>query len=193
MKYNKEIQIQQRDNMYKYLHQLVDAECTRRSLRKYDFGRSTRAMAGFYAYDYVAANGMTGDIPDNSVGCIRAYDTLQRIPAEKVPEVMNAFYRMLAPGGWLLTGTPSIDDGEGRPGRGAFQDPSHVSYWSQNNFLYYTNRKFADLVPAYKGRFQQVTLRTAYPGDWHRQHYVPYVYCDMSAMKGQRQAGFSEI
>ena len=31
--------------------------------------------------------------------------------------LMNAIYRTLFPGGWLLTATPSTD------GRGAFQDP----------------------------------------------------------------------
>lgn len=42
--------------------------------------------------------------------------------------LMNAIYRALVPGGWLLTATPSTD------GRGAFQDP-HCSFWN-NSFWY---------------------------------------------------------
>ncbi len=41
---------------------------------------------------------------------------------------MQEAHRCLTPGGWFLTLTPSTD------GRGAFQDPTHVSFWNSNSF-----------------------------------------------------------
>ena len=51
-----------------------------------------------------------------------------------VVELMNAIYRALVPGGWVLAATPSTD------GRGAFQDPTHCSFWNVPNSFWY-NRK----------------------------------------------------
>ena len=55
------------------------------------------------------------DLPDSSVGVIRAFDFLEHV-ADKVA-LINELHRLLAPGGLLLSTTPSTD------GRGAFQDP----------------------------------------------------------------------
>ena len=55
-------------------------------------------------------------LADGSVGVIRAVDFLEHV-ADKVA-LFNELYRVLAPGGLLLSETPSTD------GRGAFQDPT---------------------------------------------------------------------
>jgi hypothetical protein len=45
--------------------------------------------------------------------------------------VMNEAYRVLQPGGIFDIEVPTTD------GRGAFQDPTHRSYWNLNSFLYF--------------------------------------------------------
>ena len=138
---------------------------------------------------------------DASIGCIRAYDFLEHIPhcrdsacrhgAHGEPlctvGMMNEIYRVLVPGGWLISRTPSTD------GRGAFQDPTHCSFWNLNSFWYYTRREQAQYVAGITCRFQATRLWQAFPSDWHRTHNIPYVYADLVALKGQRQPGVTEI
>jgi hypothetical protein len=100
---------------------------------------------------------------------------------------MNLAYTKLAPQGWLLVDVPSSE------GKGAFCDPTHVSFWNDLSFRYYTDRNFSKYIPSYTGRFQEVVLKSYMPSDWHRDNNVPYVRCDMSALKGQRQAGWQYI
>lgn len=69
---------------------------------------------------------------DNSVDEVRAYDFLEHIPIGKTVGVVEDIYRVLKPGGLFGHHTPSTD------GRGAFQDPTHVSFWNINSWLYYT-------------------------------------------------------
>ena len=70
------------------------------------------------------------ELPDNSVGLVIADDVLQRVADVRL--LMSEIHRVLAPGGMLISRTPSTD------GRGAFQDPTHVSFWNENSFWYYT-------------------------------------------------------
>lgn len=129
------------------------------------------------------------ELPSNSVGCFRAADFLEHIPASHVPDLMNTLYDLLVPGGFLLTSTPAVCDDEGRAGRGAWQDPTHVSGWSSNNFWYYTDRNFAKYVPEIQCKFQTVRLFNYYPSDWHRFHLIPYVVADLCAHKGGHHPG----
>jgi len=123
---------------------------------------------------------------ESSVGVIRAHDFLEHLP-DKVG-IMNEIYRVLTPNGWLLSQTPSTD------GRGAFQDPTHVSYWNQNSFWYYTNAGYAKYAPAIKCRFQAKRLMTYFPFDWQRQNNIPYVLAHLVALKGdERVPGLVEI
>ena|GEM_PF-6881408 len=59
---------------------------------------------------------------DDAVGAIWAPEVLQRISDRAT--FFNECHRVLAHSGLLFTETPSTD------GRGAFQDPSHVSHWN---------------------------------------------------------------
>jgi SAM-dependent methyltransferase len=119
------------------------------------------------------ANGL--DLPDSSVGVIRAVDFLEHV-ADKVG-LINELYRLLAPGGLLLSQTPSTD------GRGAFQDPTHVAYYNENSFWYYTDAKYRNFVPEIKAGFQISRLVTSFPSDWHRAHNIPYVTANLIALK----------
>lgn len=125
-------------------------------------------------------------LKDNSVGVIRAFDAIEHL---KSPiHTMNEAYRVLAPGGFLFIQVPSTD------GRGAFQDPTHVSFWNENSFWYYTRASHARYIPDFKGRFQLAKLRSYFPGDtldeegrlvpgFHRQNAIPYVEAHLIALK----------
>lgn len=113
--------------------------------------------------------------PDNSVGLVRAMDFLEHIPDSV--GLMNEIWRVLADGAFLLSGTPSTD------GRGAWQDPTHVSFWNENNFWYYTDRGYAQYVDGIKCRFQKMRVETYFPTGFHRKHDIPYVYADLAAIK----------
>jgi glycosyltransferase involved in cell wall biosynthesis len=126
------------------------------------------------------------DLPDNSVGVLRAVDFLEHIP-EKIA-LFNEFYRVLAPGGLLLSLTPSTD------GRGAFQDPTHVSFYNENSFWYFTDATLARFVPEIRCRFQTSRLVTYFPSDWHRTNNIPYVAANLIAVKdGVRNGGVLAI
>jgi hypothetical protein len=86
----------------------------------------------------------------------------------------------------LLSLTPSVD------GRGAFQDPTHVSYWSDNNWWYFTDVAYQRFVPAITARFQTSRCITYFPSDFHREHNIPYVKFDGVALKpgGIRNGGY---
>jgi len=91
---------------------------------------------------------------------------------------MHEVYRCLAPQGWLLSQTPSTD------GRGAFQDPTHVSFWNSNSFWYYTRKdqnRFIDCSV----RFQANRVNNLYPTPWHREHEIVYVRADLLRVDGR--------
>jgi glycosyltransferase involved in cell wall biosynthesis len=122
------------------------------------------------------------DLPNSSVGLIRVIDFLERV-SDKIA-LFNEFYRLLAHGGLLLIHTPSTD------GRGAFQDPTHVAFYNENSFWYYTDRNFAQFVPGISCRFQVGRLATFFPSEWHEQNRISYVYANLIAIKdGPRQGG----
>ena len=68
---------------------------------------------------------------DNEVDAIKAVDFLEHIPIGKTIFVIEEIWRVLKPGGIFEHVTPSTD------GRGAFQDPTHLSFW---NILQEMNR-----------------------------------------------------
>lgn len=70
---------------------------------------------------------------DNSVDEVRAFDFLEHVPIGKTIFVIEEIYRVLKPDGIFEHFTPSTD------GRGAFQDPTHVSFWNVNSWFYYTD------------------------------------------------------
>ena len=119
---------------------------------------------------------------DGSVGVIRAIECLSHV-SDKVA-LMNECYRVLAHGGMMHILVPSSD------GRGAHQDPTHVSYWNENSMWYYTDLHYAKYVPEITCRFQNSRTYTTYPSAWHEQHDISYVVSNLVAIKdGPRIAG----
>ena len=66
---------------------------------------------------------------DNSIDVVRAHDTVEHLHDRL--HTMNEIWRICKPGALVELLVPSTD------GRGAFQDPTHVSYWNINSFRYY--------------------------------------------------------
>lgn len=179
----------------------------RNGLTMLDLGAAHNPAPGFVAVDLQDA-AIECDVrfglplPDSSVGAIRASDFLEHMNTcadsscthgadgtspRCVVGMMNEFHRVLAPGGWLLTHTPSTD------GRGAFQDPTHSSYWNPNSFWYYTRSDQARFVRGITCRFQVARLWQGFPTPWHRENNLVYVDADLVALKDQRQPGICEI
>lgn len=78
---------------------------------------------------------------DCSVDEIVAYDFLEHVHTDKVIFVMSEIHRVLKVGGILDFMVPSTD------ARGAFQDPTHVSFWNVNSWLYFTNKDWNAMYP----------------------------------------------
>jgi len=93
-------------------------------------------------------------LDDNSVGVIWASHILEHLHDKH--KIMCEIHRVLVDGGWAFIQVPSTD------GRGAFQDPTHVSYWNENCFWYYTKKDKAAYIRNNNVRFQAFKLDTFY-------------------------------
>lgn len=165
------------------------AWCKRNNLMAIDMGAAHNPTPGYATLDMHEPADLHGDVfeileslDDNTVGVIRAVDFLEHIP-DKV-RLWNEMYRVLAHGGMVLSLTPSTD------GRGAYQDPTHNSFYNQNSFWYFADENYRKFVPELKMNFQISHLSTYFPSDWHKQHQIPYVNANLIAIKdGGRQGG----
>lgn len=72
---------------------------------------------------------------DSSVDEVRAHDILEHLRSKF--HTMNEIHRILRPGGILDLFVPTTD------GRGAFQDPTHVTWWTPNDLFYFCH-EFAE-------------------------------------------------
>jgi glycosyltransferase involved in cell wall biosynthesis len=130
---------------------------------KLNLGCCDAAIAGFVNVDIVAGPGVdqVADLAapwpwsDNSVEYVRAWDIIEHLP-DKIM-TMNEIYRVLMPGGRAEIAVPTTD------GTGAFQDPTHVSFWNRRSFLYYEagnpyRERFANSY-GIKARFRTVSER----------------------------------
>jgi SAM-dependent methyltransferase len=103
---------------------------------KLNLGCSDRLLDGFINIDITPGPGIqVADLrfdwpwPDRSVELVVAHDIIEHLP-DKI-HTMNELHRVLMPGGKAEIIVPTTD------GPGAFQDPTHVSYWHERSFLYY--------------------------------------------------------
>jgi predicted SAM-dependent methyltransferase len=88
---------------------------------------------GFGCVDLVCNCNEIIPLDSNCASEIHANDFLEHINNDKRIHIMNEIWRLLKSGGIFYSFTPSTD------GRGAFQDPTHFSFWNQNSFYYYTD------------------------------------------------------
>lgn len=78
--------------------------------------------------------------PDDSVDEVRAQDFLEHVPRDKQIFVMNEIWRVLKRGGVFISSTPDAEYGQG-----AFQDPTHLSFWTENTWLYFSHPAYREL------------------------------------------------
>ncbi len=181
LRYNAEIQ----NNVYrihdKYIEDLAEAWARREGLRVVEVGGRMNAKAGYETVDLRDAD-IIADLnekwpfEDNSIGCLRSYDVFEHL--RDTIHTMKELYRVLAPGGYAFIQVPSTD------GRGAFQDPTHKSFFNENSFLYYTTRdknKYID-CPV---RFQAIRL---YTGDKDAEG-VCWTVCHLTKLSNDRVPG----
>ena len=186
LKHNQEIQ----DNVLRIYDQhilpMLLAWAKRQGLRAIELGGRIAPWSGFETVDLKDADiihdlNTPWPFADSSVGVIRAMDVLEHL---KDPIfTMKEMYRVLTPGGWVILQVPSTD------GRGAFQDPTHVSFWNENSFLYYTHRDFAKYIDT-PVRFQAARLYTT-P---HEGRHVCWTHAHLVSLKeGYTPPGVVEI
>jgi O-antigen biosynthesis protein len=173
-----------------YIEVCALAWARRQGLIALDLGSYQARRPGYLGVDKRRGEGVdvVCELPDrlpfgdSSVGVVRAMDFLEHV--EDKVTLMNELYRVLAPNGLLLSMTPSTD------GRGAYQDPTHISYWNENSYWYYTDANYQRYVPEITARFQLSRLVTGYPSIWHQEHLIPYVTANLICLKGgPRQGG----
>ena len=159
----------------KYIYQIAEKWCDENGLKKIDLCGGHSKPLGYLSVDM-----LNGDIiadlnerwpfEDGEVGLFRAHDALEHL---KNPiHTMQEAYRCLTDNGWFLTMTPSTD------GRGAFQDPTHVSFWNSNSFWYYCKSDQARYInnPV---KFQLNRIKNFYPNDFCKLHEIVYVKADL--------------
>jgi SAM-dependent methyltransferase len=155
-KHNVEIQ----DNVYhlydRYIESLADKWAFDRGLKRVELGGRMAARVGYTTVDLREAEvlaDLNGRWPfeNSSIGVVRALDTFEHL---KDPvHIMRELYRVLASGGYAFIQVPSTD------GRGAFQDPTHRSFWNENSFYYYTDHRWNRYIDC-PVRFQSLRCYT---------------------------------
>ncbi len=141
------------------LSPMLDAET---DLKCVDLGCGPHKPAGFVGVDITDRPGVdvVADLnqrfpfPDSSVDVVRAHDLIEHLP-DRI-HTMNEIWRICKPNATVDIRVPSTD------GQGAFQDPTHVSFWNINSFAYYAENfpEHLDLCRSYgfHGTFSIVKL-----------------------------------
>jgi glycosyltransferase involved in cell wall biosynthesis len=147
-----------------YARLLAEKDAEDKNLLKIDIGGGLNPYPGYKTVDIRKEADWVADLnngiplPDNSVGVLNASHILEHLHDKH--KIMCEIHRVLAPGGWVFIDVPSTD------GRGAFQDPTHVSYWNENSFLYYTDSYLANFIDNKTIKFQQYRKETWFPNEW---------------------------
>ena len=185
---NAKIQIETWNLHDKYFYAMCEKWATDNSLLKLDLGGAFSSPPGYLSVDLEPSQ--AGDpypniicdlnkewrFKDGTVGVIRAHDILEHL---KDPmHVMKEAYRVLAPNGYFLISVPSTD------GRGAFQDPTHVSFWNSNSFWYYTRQETGKYIKS-PVHFQELRLINHFPSDWHKEHNIVYTMAHLMKNEGR--------
>lgn len=102
---------------------------------KLNLGSSDRHFDDFVNVDLAEPCDVIADLSkpwpwsESTIDEIRAFDIIEHLPDKLL--TMNEAWRVLKPGGLFDIIVPTTD------GRGAWQDPTHVSFWNRNSFFYF--------------------------------------------------------
>jgi SAM-dependent methyltransferase len=188
---NQQIQTETIKMGHNWMQKLAERQTELEGLMKVDLGGGIDPLAGYTVLDQYGGH-ITCDLnnhfplEDNSVGVINASHVLEHLkdPIHSMKEIQ----RVLKHGGWAFIQVPSTD------GRGAFQDPSHISFFNENSFFYYTKHDQARYIRK-PVRFQSYRLDTGFPNQWWKDNHIPVVFANLVSIKEQtpRFPGLLEI
>jgi len=173
---NAEIQLAAHASYRRYVQPLAQIWAADNGLHCLDLGGGIDGAPYYETVDIAGDPDITADLQDtwpfadDSVGVLRASHVLEHLPDPI--HTMREAHRVLAPGGFFLIEVPSTD------GRGAWQDPTHCSFWNEHSFRYYTDDRWARYLPDFRERFQVslLTTETLAP-------HVPVVRAHLIALK----------
>jgi len=179
---NKEIQQLQWANYNQYIYLMAEKWAADNSLMKIDLCGGVNRFKDYTTMDLQNADiigdlNETWDLEDNSVGVLRAHDAVEHF---KDPiHTMNEIWRVCKHGAFVIIDVPSTG------GYGAFQDPTHRSYWNKNSWWYYTHpnyRKFIEGAGCIC-KFQNIRTTEYYPSKWHEDNKILYTSAHLIAIK----------
>lgn len=190
IKHNAKIQVDNVAIGNAYLEPMILSWAKRHGGIMLDMGGAHGKPAGYLSVDMWGDPDIKLDITkeplpfgDNEVSVIRCSDFLEHIKPEFVVSVMNEFYRVLKPGGYLITHTPAF------PSKASVQDPTHVSFWCSNSFWYYSDTPQLKYNHEFKGLFHVLLNQEVYPDEWCVQYDIKFVDCIMVKLAGNKVAG----
>lgn len=109
---------------------------------KLNLGACDRKLDGFVSVDICPPADQIADLAqrwpweDSTIDAIAAYDIVEHLP-NKI-HTMNEAWRVLKRGCLFVIEVPSASHGAG-----AFQDPTHKTFWTRNDFQYYQEGSLA--------------------------------------------------
>jgi O-antigen biosynthesis protein len=165
---------------YENARKLAERDAELKGLMKIDIGGGISPLNGYTTIDIADADIISDlnegiPLPDNSVGVINASHVLEHL---KDPyKSMKEIHRVLCHGGWAFIEVPSTD------GRGAFQDPTHVSFWNENSFTYYTEAGRAAYIRNKDVRFQSYRVETLFHNEDMKHQNIPVTIAWLVAIK----------
>ena len=174
---NKEVQEQVDKNYCMHAEKMYMKWAKDHNLLCLDLGGRFNCPTGCESCDLRDADhvfDLRGDWPfeDGSIGVLRAYHLLEHLP--DTIDFFNKAYQKLAPGGFLLIEVPDF------LGLGGVSDPTHIKFFNERSFGYFTNQNLAKFIqPQYTGKFQ-VARQAKY--NW--EDGVTVISCQLIALKG---------
>jgi glycosyltransferase involved in cell wall biosynthesis len=159
---------------------LAERDADLKGLRKIDIGGGLYPKEGYESVD-ITNGDITADLnerwpfKDGEIGVIHASHVIEHLTDKH--HTMSELHRVLADGGWAFIEVPSTD------GRGAWQDPTHVSFWNQNSFWYYTRQQQMDYIYNKDIKFQARDLQTAYPNQFFADNNIYVTRAWLRAIK----------
>jgi len=172
-----------------YIYPMVENWCRNNGLPLIDLCGGHNSPKEYKSIDKKGGD-ITADLSkkwpfkDSSIGVFRAHDALEHL--EPI-HTMKEIYRCLIPGGWLLSNTPSTK------GRGAWQDPTHISFWNPNSFWYYTKKDIAKYIGS-PVNFRMSRVKEYQPNQHCINNDIWYVRADLIKDDGKlRIPGLKEM